>query len=259
MPKLMPSPYAHGGIKGRHIKTNAEAHCDSAFAFTADVANFYPTVSHNRMYRLFVKRLGCTPDVARILTRLCTYQHHLALGLVTSPFLAEQVLLPIDKRIHAACEAAGLAYTRYVDDLTISGGFNLDESGFKNLISSILSDHGFKMHKVVCGRLSEGTPITKISLRNGHPDVGRKYLEELDRQLDDANNLANGRHFVGPYYTRNQISGRVRFVCWVNPGRQRALLSKLNSIAWDKAAKEAARLKLVVAKKRLVKRLALSS
>jgi RNA-directed DNA polymerase len=258
MTRLSPSPYAHGGVKGRHIKTNAQAHADSAFVFTADVTNFYPTVSHNRMYGLFVKRMGCTPDVARILTRLCTYHHHLALGLVTSPFLAEQVLIPIDKRIHAACEAAGLIYTRYVDDLTISGGYNLDGSGFKNLISGILRDHGFKMHKVVFGRLSEGTPITKISLRNGHPDVGRKYLQELDRQLDDANNLANGRQFVGPYYTRNQITGRVRFVCWVNPGRKKVLLSKLNSIPWAKVEKEADKRKLVVAKKRLVKRTSLA-
>lgn len=255
MSKLLPSPHAHGGIRGRHIKSNVQAHLNSVFVFTADISNFYPTVSRNRVYRLCVQRLGCTPDVARILTRLCTYRHHLALGLVTSPFLAEQVLLPIDRRIDAACQQAGLTFTRYVDDITISGGFDLQESGFAACVSGILSEHGFKMHpnKVVYGRLSDGTPITKISIRKGHPDVRREYLEELNRQLDDVNSLANDREFVGPYFTRNQLAGRVRFICWINPGRSERLLSKLNSIPWSKAAKEAASRGLVAAKKRLVK------
>lgn len=255
MSKLTPSPHAHGGIRGRHIKTNVQAHLNAVFVFTADISNFYPTVSRNRVYRLFVQRMGCTPDVARILTRLCTFRHHLALGLVTSPFLAEQVLLPIDSRIAAACNQAELTFTRYVDDITISGGFNLEESGFAACVSKILSEHGFKMHpdKVAYGRLSEGAPITKIMVRNGHPDVRREYLDELRRQLDDARNLANGRDFEGPYFTRGQVVGRVRFVCWINPGRSKQLLADLNSVPWNNAAKEAARRGLVAARKRLIK------
>jgi RNA-directed DNA polymerase len=255
MRKLSPSPNSHGGIRGRHIKTNVQLHADSVFVFTTDICNFYPTVSHNRVYRLFVQQLGCTPDVARILTRLCTYRHHLALGLVTSPFLAEQILLSIDRRIHAACNGAGLKYSRYVDDLAISGGFNLAESGFSASVSSILGDHGFEMHpdKSVYGRLAEGTPITKITIRNGHPDVRREYLEELNRQLDDANNLANGGALTGLYFTKNQIAGRVRFVSWINPGRRRQLVARLNSIDWNKVAQEAAIRGLYAAKKRLVK------
>ena len=69
-----------------------------------------------------------------------------------------------------------MKYSRYVDDLAISGGFDLAESGFAASVSSILSEHGFSMHldKSVFGRLAEGTPITKITIRNGHPDVRRE-------------------------------------------------------------------------------------
>ena len=255
MPKLTPSSYSHGGIHERHIKTNILPHCHSTFVFTADISNFYPTVSRNRVYRLFIERFGCTPDVARICTRLCTYRHHLALGLITSPFLAEQILLPIDQRIASACLKARLVYTRYVDDLSISGRFDLEKSGFETAVSEILRDHGFNIHpaKVCFGRLASGTPITKITIRRGHPDVRREYLDELDRQLDDAINLANGREFAGPYFTRNQIAGRLQFVCWINPGRRRSLLAKFNTVPWQNAKEEAARRKLVVAKKQLVK------
>jgi hypothetical protein len=256
MPKLSPSPHSHGSVRGRHVKTNVEPHLDSVFAFTADISNFYPTISRNRVYRLFVSQFGCTPDVARLCTRLCTYRHHLALGLVTSPFLAEQVLIPIDRRLAAACAAAGLVYTRYVDDLNISGRYDLQRSGFESVVERILTQHGFKMHpeKLDYGRLSKGMPITKITIRKGHPDVRREYLAELDRQLDDANNPANGREFNGPYYTRNQIAGRVQFVCWINRGRKRKLAAKYNSIPWRKVEIEAVRRELVAAKKKLVKK-----
>ena len=124
------SEFSHGGVRGRHIKTNVEQHIESTFVFTADVSNFYPTISHKRVYRLFVEDFACSPDVAHICTKLCTYKHRLALGLITSPMLADQVMRRIDARIGGLCRNAGLVYTRYVDDLTISGPFDLKESGF---------------------------------------------------------------------------------------------------------------------------------
>ena len=50
MRRLRPCPFSHGGIKGRHIKTNVSAHLRSVFVFTTDISNFYPTISRNRIY-----------------------------------------------------------------------------------------------------------------------------------------------------------------------------------------------------------------
>ncbi len=105
LPALPASRYSHGGVRGRHIKTNLEPHLESTFVFTTDISNFYPSISHDRVYRLFTKTLECSPDVARLCTRLCTYDHHLALGLITSPILADQVMHVIDERIGRAWRA----------------------------------------------------------------------------------------------------------------------------------------------------------
>ena len=51
----------------------------------------------------------------------------LALGLITSPILADQMMDCVDDRIGGACRKAGLVYTRYVDDLTISGPYDLEQ------------------------------------------------------------------------------------------------------------------------------------
>jgi hypothetical protein len=256
LPALSPSQFSHGGVRGRHIKTNIGPHLDSTFVFTTDISNFYPSISHYRVYRLFCKTFQCSPDVARICTKLCTHDHHLALGLITSPILADQMMDRVDQRIGGACQKAGLVYTRYVDDLTISGPNDLAKSGFPDLAQRILEQNGFlvKADKTLFGRLAEGTPITKIRVNRGHPDVGKDYLAELQRQLVDAKSLASGGPFDGPYFTNGQIRGRIEFVCWVNPGRRRMLLPAFRAIAWNKVRDEAAKRRLIVSKKHLSRR-----
>jgi RNA-directed DNA polymerase len=241
LPVLPVSHFNHGGVRGRHIKTNIEPHLDSTFVFTTDISNFYPSISHVRVYRLFCETFQCTPDVARICTKLCTYRHHLALGLITSPILADQTMSHVDQRIGAACEKAQLVYTRYVDDITISGPYDLAKSGVPDLVQRILEEHGFlvKAEKTQFGRLAEGAAITKIRSNRGHPDVSKEYLNELQRQLADAQRLASGGLFDGPYFTEGQIRGRVEFVCWINPGRRRSLLRHFRAIAWNKVSNEA--------------------
>lgn len=251
--KLVPSPHSHGGVPGRHIKSNAGAHSHSSFVFKTDIENFYPTIHHTRVYRLFVNELKCSPDVARLCTKLCTYRHHLALGLITSPILADRILEPVDRRIAVACRSAGLTYTRYVDDITLSGPYDLVHSGFPRIVERILCQNGFRVNrkKHEFGKLSDGIVITGVRVKAGHLDVCENYAAELHRQLDDAASLARGDAFTGPYYLRSQIRGRVHFVCWVNPGRRRELMRSYRSIPWPLVEAEAQKRGLVVARKRL--------
>jgi RNA-directed DNA polymerase len=253
LPKLEPSVHSHGGVKGRHIKSNALPHLASNFVFKTDVSDFYPSIHYRRVYDLFVGDLQCSPDVSRLCTKIATFRHHLALGLITSPILADRLMQPVDRRIGIACERAGLVYTRFVDDLTISGPFDLEQSGFARLVESILRENGFGVNptKHQFGRISEGITITNLRNNRGHLDVRREYVDELERQMDDAFCLARGEAFLGPYYTSIQIRGRVQFVCWVNPGRRDSLLRKYRSIPWAQVEAEAKKRGLIESKKTL--------
>lgn len=241
LPKLQPSTFSHGGVRGRSIKTNAQPHVNSVFALTADISNFYPSVHHSRVYRLFANELGCSPDVARICTKIATYRHHLALGLITSPILADHILSRADRRIGGACAKHGLIYTRFVDDITVSAHFDIAVSGFPKLIARILAEDGFKLNlaKQKAGLLDDGLTVTKLRTVKGHLDVGREYFDELIRQLNDAASLARDENFDGPYYTASQILGRVRFISWVNPGRRHDLIRRYRSIRWGLVRKHA--------------------
>lgn len=256
LPKLEPSLHSHGGVRGRSIKTNVQPHVGSAFAFKTDISDFYPSIHYRRVYKLFAERFGCSPDVARICTKICTYKHHLALGLICSPILADQVLSRVDRRIGGACAKAGLVYTRFVDDVAISGPFDLEQSGFAKLVEEILLKDGFTVNpdKHVFGRLTDNKlSITSLREVRGHLDVRREYLDELVRQIDDAASLARDDEFHGPYYTSGQILGRVRFVCWINPGRRKDLIRRFRSVNWKTVRIIARKREYEVTKKTLSK------
>ncbi len=101
-PRLKPSEFSHGGVTKRSILSYVEPHLASKFVYKTDIASFYPSISNNRVNSLFLRKLGCHPSVARMLTDLCTYDYHLALGLVTSPIIADQIMMPFDARLGTA-------------------------------------------------------------------------------------------------------------------------------------------------------------
>ena len=249
---LYRSPHSHGGVRGRSVLTNVAPHLGQRFVFTTDIANFYPSIHRERGARLFAG-LGCSVEVARLCTRLCTFRHRLEQGLVTSPALADQLLRPVDDRIAGACAKLGLTYTRFVDDLAISAPFDLDASGIPHLVHTILTEHGFRPHpdKTSFEAVERDASIAGVRFRNGHPDVRRDYVAEVERQLKDAASLAEGGEFVGPYLTESQMRGKVHFVTWVNPGRKRQLFALLKKIDWLKVS-EQGRTRGLVANRRKV-------
>ena len=253
-PGLVPSDYSFGCVRGRHIKMNAEQHLRSQFAFTCDITDFYPSIRSSRVYRFYADGQGCSPDVARLLTRLCTYRYHLALGLITSPLLANHFLKPIDKRIAAVAESANLVYTRYVDDITLSGPFDLQNTRIPSTVKTILRTHGFSTRdaKDQFGRIGDREVlITKLRVNRGRLDVSRRYFDDLCQALCNLQSLGNGGEFSGPYYTCGQMWGRVQFVCWVNPGRRHRLRRLFGSVHWKNVRHEAEKRGLVACKKTL--------
>jgi hypothetical protein len=122
------------------------------------------------------------------------------LGLITSPILADQILRRVDQRIAAACKSAGLTYTRFVDDLTVSGDFDLSSSGIPGIINDVLQKDGFRSNdrKQEFGQFDGKIVIAGVRPVRGRMDVGREYLLELLRQMDDAQQLAHGRNSLGP-------------------------------------------------------------
>jgi RNA-directed DNA polymerase len=252
--RVRPSPYSYGGVPGRNALQNASVHLGARYVYTTDIESFFPSISNWQVHDLFNHRLRCSENVSRLLTRLCTYDHHLAQGLVTSPALADQVVGRVDARIGGMCRHIRLKYSRFVDDLAISASFpfDLNRSGIVKMVRQILRDCGFSVaeSKEQSGSLTEGEiAITGLVARRGHLDVKREYLNRLHDQIEEHRQLALGQQFRGPLFTREQLHGRIEYVSMVNAHRRRSLRQRFASIDWDGVRAHATDRGLLVARK----------
>lgn len=134
---------ATGYRMGLSIVSNACVHADRDFVFNADLKDFFGTVRAKRVRALFVE-LGATQRIAGLLTRLCTYQGVLPQGAPTSPVIANLVCRMLDERLASFCRGNGWTYTRYCDDITISGNgkFTSQEEVFR-----IIESEGFLVNQ----------------------------------------------------------------------------------------------------------------
>ena len=138
---LLPAhPAAHGFVKHRSIRSNAAPHVGSAWVLKLDLTNFYPSVPFSRVVAIF-RSMGYGREVAIWLGRLTTSaipsnlnapdgmantvwpyrSRHLPQGAPTSPALANLSAFSLDVRLAGMAAKYGARYTRYADDLTLSG------------------------------------------------------------------------------------------------------------------------------------------
>lgn len=116
----LPVPEAATGfVVGRSIVDNARPHTESAVVINIDLADFFPSITANRVEAAW-RALGWGAEAAGVLTRICTNENHLPQGAPTSPALSNLVCRHLDARLAALVDKRDGAYTRYADDLTIS-------------------------------------------------------------------------------------------------------------------------------------------
>lgn len=110
-----------------------------------DLKDFFTSVQASHVYTLF-KNIGYNNNIAFILTSFCTKGGYLPQGAPTSPALSNLVCLRLDHRISTYCKKRALTYTRYADDLCISGNKILILQKASYLIKDIICDEGFTIN-----------------------------------------------------------------------------------------------------------------
>ena len=222
--KTFPFPdYIHGGIKGHSPITNARPHLGRRLVVRLDLTDFFPSVTDRQVYSIWTRKVGCSPPVASLLTALTTFHHHLPQGSPTSTSLANLALLDVDAAILEMASVNGCSYSRYVDDLTISGAQARDL--VKNIVF-LLREAGFRISRrkllfMPASGLQEVTGLTVNSSQS--PSVSRLKRDRVRAAV---------RQFSqGPNPARAAVSarGRIGHFSRTNPGSARRLLEKLET------------------------------
>lgn len=137
------SPYSKAYKKGKSVKDNARIHRNQEKVLLMDMKDFFGSIHYGRVYSLFLN-LGYKDSVAVMLANLCCYDNYLPQGASTSPKLANLIAANMDYRIWNCVKKNGIRYTRYADDMTLSGTF--DEKKLIKKIERIVSESGFMIN-----------------------------------------------------------------------------------------------------------------
>jgi RNA-directed DNA polymerase len=149
-PLTAPVEASHGFVKGRSILTNARPHIGRLVVARIDLAAFFHSIGSKRVEGIMAS-LGVARKQAKLWSIVCTQSIQgrgrvLPQGACTSPLLSNLASIGLDASISALCSEKGYSYTRYADDITISGNDALSWPELMGRIVSAVERHGFTVN-----------------------------------------------------------------------------------------------------------------
>ena len=117
------SPYAKAYIPKHSLRDNVKFHIKQPVVIKLDLTDFFPSIKEGCIVKIFMQ-MGYSSVLSGLLGKLCCYENSLPQGAPTSPYLSNIYCRRIDKRIGNYITKLGFRYTRYSDDITISGNIS---------------------------------------------------------------------------------------------------------------------------------------
>jgi retron-type reverse transcriptase len=263
--RIPPHPAAHGFTRRRSALTGARVHAGRDVVMRFDLESFFSAVTAGRVYGIFLTA-GYPEPVAHLLAGLCTTTTpppvrrqappapstgavdrrrrmlaalavpHLPQGSPTSPALANLAAHRFDRRMAALAARFDAAYTRYADDVTISGGRGLLRSAGRivALVETIAADEGFRLNdaKTRVRTRAQRQVVTGLVV-NDHPNVARVEYDRLRAILRDAavHGPAAANREEHPDF-RAHLLGRIAWAA-TTPARTDRLHAAFAAIRWE--------------------------
>lgn len=255
-----PHEAACGYARERSVLDHARAHVGQPVVLKFDLEDFFTCVRASRVHAL-LSTLGYPDDVARQLTALCTTatpepvlrrmhedgglawmqvlrlrEPHLPQGAPTSPALANLCAFGLDLRLAGLAESLGARYTRYADDIVISGGSHLREGRLRieAWVACIAGDEGFSLNhrKTRCqtpgGRQSVCSVVVNRRLNLPRDEFDR--LKAILHQCVKHGPATQNREGLPDW--RGHLRGRVAWAAQLNPAKATRLQRLFEQIDW---------------------------
>jgi hypothetical protein len=261
-------PAAHGFTRGRSARTHAAEHTGRHVVLRMDFEDFFASIAAGRVFGIF-RTAGYPEDVSYALTALTTnvvplrewaalarphardmraaQAHHrlgrrlatphLPQGAPTSPALANLAAFRLDRRLAGLAASLGATYSRYADDLTLSGPLSLLRAAGEvwGWVAAIAAEEGFAINARKTALMTRaGRQRVCGIVVNERSNVMRGDYDELKAILHNAalkGPAAENRTGVADF--RAHLLGRIAWVESLNPSRGAKLRRRFERIAWD--------------------------
>lgn len=211
------SCYSYAYKKNISILDNAKPHINKKIILKLDIKNFFDNINFDMVYEecfnemLFPRKMGI------LLTNLCMYDNKLPTGAPTSGYISNIIMRSFDEKIGKYCDENNIAYTRYSDDLSFSGDF--DVKTIINMVAMLLKEKGFKLNekkiKVVFNKTRQqitGIVVNKkVNIRKSYKNKIRQevyYINKygLDSHLNKIKSKENKKDYL------QKLLGKISYV-----------------------------------------------
>ncbi|HRQ06002.1 MAG TPA: retron St85 family RNA-directed DNA polymerase [Nitrosomonas halophila] len=149
------------------IVSNAMPHVNKPFVGNIDIENFFGSISQD-MVQDHLRVHGIGAQLANAISRLLTLENALPQGAPTSPLISNSILYDFDAAMTERAASLGAAYTRYADDMTLSGD---DRKAIISLIdqaTALLARKGLRLN----------SKKTRVASRGGQQKVTGVVVNE---------------------------------------------------------------------------------
>ncbi|AZZ95116.1 RNA-directed DNA polymerase [Hahella sp. KA22] len=248
----------HGFRAQRSSLTHARIHIGQTLLLKFDLKDFFPSVSYAQIYRAF-RRLGYGHQVARLLSKLCSHvtpdeilrqplagylergnelfrRAHLPQGAPTSPALANLAAAHLDRRLSALADSMGRRYSRYADDVVLSGPRMSPGAiaRLQALVGAIALEEGFVLNTRKSAVIGQGARQQVGGLVvNAKANIPRKDYDELKAVLHNCLRFGpDGQNRQGHGDWAAHLRGKIAYMAGINPEKGRKLLALYQRIVW---------------------------
>ncbi|MCK4795972.1 MAG: retron St85 family RNA-directed DNA polymerase [Spirochaetes bacterium] len=227
-----PGEYAHGFLPKKSITTNSSLHVGQDLVLGIDIKDFFPSITLNRVKGL-IRSFGYNDEISNSLAEICTFNWRLPQGAPTSPMISNLIAKQLDDKLSRFCEKRKLNYSRYADDITISGGKNLPK--FKEMIFDIIKRHEFSINfnKVRLHDRGSSQRVTGLIV-NDKISIGRKRRKWLRAIVHNI--LKNGPVFENrtnnPFF-KEWLFGHLGHAKMVEPDFATPLIKSIKDVDWS--------------------------
>ena len=150
------------GEKGKSYIDNGKAHIIGKYALTIDIRKFYDNCIREPVYHFFTEKLMVSPDAAKLLSDIVTYNRGIPTGCPTSQIIAYYAYADMFDEIADLAVNYSCVFTLYVDDMTFSSQYSFDKDKLCLEIDRTLRKYGHKpkYKKIKYYSKNDAKPIT---------------------------------------------------------------------------------------------------
>lgn len=207
--------YLQGAIKSdetsRDYIYDVLIHAENNFFITEDISNFSPSITYEKVYEMWLHFFNFSKSVSELLAKLTTHNGVVPQGSKTSSYIANLIFWQNEGFFVKQLQEQGIAYTRFVDDITLSSKHFISDTeksliikGLYGMMLSVGVKPNRKKHFI--GSCKNNVQIHNINVGGKRPSLGKVKLNSIRMSVYNCIQLARKNGTSGKEYLKQYTS-----------------------------------------------------